>query len=87
MFVPYEMLILSVFKKLRILHIQNSHFLIFLIIAFGLSLLFTHFMGQKDEEYIGYFHKFESHKNNTVWHVISSIFLIGAVCAGIISIM
>ena len=87
MFVPYEMLILFVFKKLRILHIQNSHFLIFLIIACGLSLLFTHFMGQKDEEYIVYFHKFESHKNNTVWHVISSIFLTGAVCAGIISIV
>lgn len=29
MFVPYEMLILSVFKKLKILPIQNSHFLIF----------------------------------------------------------
>ena len=47
MFVPYEMLILSVFKKLRILPIQNSHFLIFLIITCGLSLLFTHFLGQK----------------------------------------
>ena len=87
MFVPYEMLILSVFKKLRILPIQNSHFLIFPIIAYGLSSLFTLFMGQKDDEYIGYFHKFESHKNNTVWHVISSIFFIGAVCAGIICIM
>ena len=39
MFVPYEMLILSVFKKLRILPIQNSHFLIFPIIAYGLSSL------------------------------------------------
>ena len=87
MFVPYEMLILSVFKKLKILPIQNSHFLIFLIITCGLSLLFTHFLGQKNEEYIGYFHKFESHKNNAVWHVISSIFFIGAICAGIISIM
>jgi len=87
MFVPYEMLILSVFKKLRILPIQNFHFLIFLIITCGLSLLFTHFLGQKNEEYIGYFHKFESHKNNAVWHVISSIFFIGAICAGIISIM
>lgn len=87
MFVPYEMLILSVFKKLKILPIQNSHFLIFLIITCGLSLLFTHFLGQKNEEYIGYFHKFERHKNNAVWHVISSIFFIGAVCAGIISIM
>ena len=40
-----------------------------------------------NERKIGYFHKFESHKNNAVWHVISSIFFIGAVCAGIISIM
>ena len=87
MFVPYEMLILSVFKKLRILPIQNSHFHIFLIITCGLSLLFTHFLDPKNEEYIGYFHKFESHKNNAVWHVISSIFFIGAICAGIISIM
>ena len=87
MFVPYEMLILSVFKKLKILPIQNSHFLIFLIITCGLSLLFTHFLGQKNEEYIGYFHKFESQKNNAVWHVISSIFFIGAICAGIISII
>ena len=71
----------------EILPIQNSHFLIFLIITCGLSLLFTHFLGQKNEEYIGYFHKFESHKNNAVWHVISSIFFIGAICAGIISIM
>ena len=86
-FVPYEMLILSVFKKLRILPIQNSHFNIFLIIACCLSLLFTHFMGQRNDEYIGYFHKFESHKNNAVWHAISSIFFIGAVCAGIICIM
>lgn len=86
-FVPYEMLILSFFKKLKILPIQNSHFNIFLIITCGLSLLFTHFLGQKNEEYIGYFHKFESHKNNAVWHVISSIFFIGAVCAGIICIM
>ena len=37
MFVPYEMLILSVSKKFRILPIQNSHFLIFLIITCGLS--------------------------------------------------
>ena len=87
MFVPYEMLILSVFKKFRILPIQNSLFHISLIITCGLSLLFTHFLGQKDEEYIGYFHKFESHKYNAVWHVISSIFFIGAVCAGILSIM
>lgn len=86
-FVPYEMLILSVFKKLRILPIQDSHFLIFLMISCGLSLLFTHFMGLKDDEYIGYFHKFERRKNNAVWHVISSIFSIGAVCAGIISVM
>ena len=71
----------------EILPIQNSHFLIFLIITCGLSLLFTHFLGQKNEEYIGYFHKFESHKNNAVWHVISSIFFIGAICAGIISII
>lgn len=49
MFVPYEMLILSVFKKFRILPIQNSHFLIFLMISCGLSLLFTHFMGLKDD--------------------------------------
>lgn len=67
--------------------IQNFHFLIFLIITCSLSLLFTHFLGQKNEEYIGYFHKFESHKNNAVWYVISSIFFIGAVCAGIICIM
>ncbi|WP_141241280.1 hypothetical protein [Prevotella sp. 885] len=86
-FVPYEMLILSIFKKLRIFPIQNSHFLIFLIITCGISILFTHYLGQKNEEYIGYFHKFESHKNNAVWHVISSMFFIGAVCAGIISIM
>ena len=66
MFVPYEMLILSVFKKLRILPIQNSHFRIFLIIACVLSLLFTYFLSEKNEEYIGYFHKFESHKNNAV---------------------
>lgn len=48
-FAPYEMLILSVFKKLRILPIQDSHFLIFLMISCGLSLLFTHFMGLKDD--------------------------------------
>ena len=87
MFVPYEMLILSVFKKLRILPIQNSHFLISLIITCVLSLLFTYFFSQKNEEYIGYFHKFESHKNNAVWHVISFIFFFGAIYAGIISIM
>lgn len=87
MFVPYEMLILSVVKKLGILPIQNPHFLIFLIITCAISLLFTHFLGQKNEEYIGYFHKFERHKHNAVWHVISSIFFIGAVCAGIISII
>ena len=87
MFVPYEMLILSVFKKFRILPIQNAHFHIFLITTCCLSLLFTHFLSEKNEEYIGYFHKFESHKNNAVWHVISSIFFIGSVCAGIIFIM
>lgn len=81
------MLILSVVKKLGILPIQNPHFLIFLIITCAISLLFTHFLGQKNEEYIGYFHKFERHKHNAVWHVISSIFFIGAVCAGIISII
>ena len=37
MFVPYEMFILSVFKKFRILPIQNSHFLIFLITAVPLK--------------------------------------------------
>ena len=87
MFVPYEMLILSVFKKFRILPIQNSHFHISLIITCVLSLLFTYFLSEKNEEYIGYFYKFESHKNNAVWHVISSIFFIGSVCAGIIFIM
>ena len=87
MFVPYEMLILSVFKKFRILPIQNSHFHIFLIITCALSLLFTYFLSERNEEYIDYFHKFESHKNNAVWHVISSIFFIGSVCAGIIFIM
>ena len=66
MFVPYEMLILSVFKKFRILPIQNSHFHIFLITTCCLSLLFTYFLSEKNEEYIGYFHKFESHKNNAV---------------------
>ena len=87
MFVPYEMLILSVLKKLRILPIQNSHFHISLIITCVLSLLFTYFLSEKNEEYIGYFHKFESHKNNAVWHVISFIFFFGAIYASIISIM
>jgi len=87
MFVPYEMLILSALKKFRILPIQNSHFHISLIITCVLALLFTYFFSQKNDEYIGYFHKFESHKNNAVWHVISSIFFIGSVCAGIIFIM
>ena len=41
------MLILSIFKKLRIFPIQNSHFLIFLIITCGISILFTHYLGQK----------------------------------------
>ena len=49
--------------------------------------MLTYFLSEKNEEYIGYFHKFESHKNNAVWHVISSIFFIGSVCAGIIFIM
>ena len=47
----------------------------------------TYFLSEKNEEYIDYFQKFESHKNNAVWHAISSIFFIGAVCAGIIFIM
>ena len=47
MFVPYKMLILSVLKKLRILPIQNSHFLISLIITCVFSLLFTYFFSQK----------------------------------------
>ena len=53
----------------------------------ALMLAFIHFMDLKDDEYIGYFHKFERRKNNAGWHVISSIFTIGAVCAGIISVM
>ncbi len=86
-FVPCEMLIFSVIRKLRILPIQYSHFSIYLIISCVISLVFTHFFGLKNDEYIGYFHKFEQHKNNAVWHIVSSVFFIGAVCAGIFCII
>lgn len=86
-FVPYAMFILSVLKKLGILPIQSFQFYIFLVITCGVSLLFTYFMGRKNDEYIGYIKKFEKCKNNVIWHIISSLFFIGSICAVIVSIM
>ncbi len=78
---PYFMLLIATNKYLGILPMPYIPFNLWLIIAGVLSSFVVHYFCLKNDKYKTYFKKFKNNKNNTKWHFVCLLYIIGACVA------